>query len=880
MKLLRLRLKDYRGIDEHEVEPDPEGVTIVEGPNEVGKSSLAEALDLIFDRKDRSTANEVDAIIPVDRDVGPEVEVEMATGPYRFTYRKRFRKDAATELAIHEPTPENLTGDQAHDRALEILEETLDTDLWRALRVQQGTEVGQADLTDQTALSKALDQAAGGARIGDDEMALFDAVEDVYSEFWTSTGNRRKAYREQIAAVEGDDGLEDQVADLQRRYRELEDDVERSRTLEEELEAAKARLPDAEERQAEWAEKLTEIQRLDQARDQAKAEKETAEERLKSARQAAQQREDLIEAVAEAEETLEQDQAALEDARPALTRAEDAHEEARDALETARQAHKEAQTLERLRRRDLEHLRHRRELGRLAVAKERAEDAREAAQEARETLAAIQVDDALVDELTRAEMEVENLTDRLEEQGPTVHLAAGTDLSLRIDGEDRDLTADETLDAAVAEHISLEIPETLTLEIDAGRSTEDLRQALADAKEQRDRLLEDAGVATLAEARQANNKRRQAVQALDRANDRLAQALDGREFDALEEAVTSLEAQVDAYPAQRPDEPPLPDDLEAAQALHREVEAALEAAEQALEETRLDHERAQEALETQRDQVRELEFKVEATEQDLDEARQRLETARQEAPDDELQEVLEAREATLEEAMASLGAAEQALQEANPEAVRAQAENAKEVLDRTRREVRELEKELEGLRGILRAREQEGLHEQLEGKRAELAHARRDLDAVRRRAQAAQLLYEVMEEERSKARQAYVGPLREEIERLGRIVYGDGFQVSLDEDLTLRARTFRGRTVPYDSLSVGAKEQLSILTRLACATIVADDGGVPLLLDDALGYSDPSRLEAMGAVLATAGRDCQVIVLTCMPDRYRHVGSAKVARLG
>lgn len=880
MKLLRIRLKDYRGIDEHEVEPDPEGVTIIEGPNEIGKSSLAEALDLIFDRKDRSTANEVDAVVPVDRDVGPEVEIEMATGPYRFTYLKRFRKDAATQLTIHEPTPEDLTGDQAHDRALEILEETLDTDLWGALRVQQGTGVSQADLTDQTALSKALDQAASGSRIGDDEMDLFEAVEVTYKEFWTATGNKRKAYRQRIEAVEGAEGLEAQVAELERRYRALEDDVERSRQLEEEIETAKAQLPQLEDRQETWAEKLDEIERLDQALEKAVAQEETAVERLERAGQDLERREALIETVEDAEEALEDAGAILEQQRPALERVQEAHEEARAAHEAAREAHQEAQATERLRRRDLEHLRRRRELGRLAVTQKRVQDARQEAKRARKALAGIQVDDEMVDALTRAEMEVESLRHRLEEQGPTLHLTTETDLAVEVDGEVQKLEAGQELEVTVPEHLALEVPDLLSLEIDAGRSTEELRRDLEAAETKRSRLLEDAGADDLAEAREANDARRQAEQALQRAEDQQAQALDGASFDELEAAAEHLEAQVESYPDQRPDGPELPEDTDEAQRLHQEAEKALETAEQTLEDARLDQEQAQQALEAQRDQIRELEFQAQAAEQSLTQARERLEVARKTATDDELEQVLEARETELEKATTARKQAQAALEKANPEAVRAKAANAEEVLERTRRQVRQLEKEFEGLRGSLRAREQEGLHEKLEHKRAELAHAQRELDGVRRRAQAAKLLYEVMEEERTKARQAYVGPLREEIERLGRIVYGDGFQVTLDEDLTIRSRTLRGRTVPYDSLSIGAKEQLSILTRLACAITVAEDGGGPLLLDDALGYSDPSRLEAMGAVLSTAGRDCQVIVMTCMPDRYRHVGSAKIERLG
>jgi uncharacterized protein YhaN len=52
-----------------------------------------------------------------------------------------------------------------------------------------------------------------------------------------------------------------------------------------------------------------------------------------------------------------------------------------------------------------------------------------------------------------------------------------------------------------------------------------------------------------------------------------------------------------------------------------------------------------------------------------------------------------------------------------------------------------------------------------------------------------------------------------------------------------------------------------------------------VIIDDALGYSDPTRLEGIGAALARAGEGAQVIVLTCMPDRYAGIGSATVVRM-
>ena len=93
-------------------------------------------------------------------------------------------------------------------------------------------------------------------------------------------------------------------------------------------------------------------------------------------------------------------------------------------------------------------------------------------------------------------------------------------------------------------------------------------------------------------------------------------------------------------------------------------------------------------------------------------------------------------------------------------------------------------------------------------------------------------------------------------------------------------RTLDGTMLDVDQLSTGAREQLGVLARLACATIVSPkDGGAPVMIDDALGWSDPQRLQGMGAAIAAAGKQCQVVVLTCTPGRYSHVGSAQVVSL-
>lgn len=161
MILHRLRLTNFRGVADREIAFPDHGVVVVCGPNEVGKTSMLEALDLLLTYRDRSNHRDVKAVKPANADVGAEVEAEISTGPYRFVYRKRFHKGAKTELDIIEPRREQLSGDDAHERVEAMLAETLDTKLWDAQRVLQSASTHAVNLSGSDALSRALDAAAG-----------------------------------------------------------------------------------------------------------------------------------------------------------------------------------------------------------------------------------------------------------------------------------------------------------------------------------------------------------------------------------------------------------------------------------------------------------------------------------------------------------------------------------------------------------------------------------------------------------------------------------------------------------------------------------------------------------------------------------------------
>ncbi len=121
----------------------------------------------------------------------------------------------------------------------------------------------------------------------------------------------------------------------------------------------------------------------------------------------------------------------------------------------------------------------------------------------------------------------------------------------------------------------------------------------------------------------------------------------------------------------------------------------------------------------------------------------------------------------------------------------------------------------------------------------------------------------------AEAQARYTQDRLDAVERLGRL--------ASEENCRFRvvSRTLAGRTFPFESLSGGAREQISLLTRVACAQMMAPHEGIPLILDDALGYTGPERLRAMGTILARAARKCRILILTRVPDRYLHAGPVK-----
>jgi DNA repair exonuclease SbcCD ATPase subunit len=78
--------------------------------------------------------------------------------------------------------------------------------------------------------------------------------------------------------------------------------------------------------------------------------------------------------------------------------------------------------------------------------------------------------------------------------------------------------------------------------------------------------------------------------------------------------------------------------------------------------------------------------------------------------------------------------------------------------------------------------------------------------------------------------------------------------------------------MPFDKLSMGARDQLALISRMAYADLLQAAGRPTLImLDDALVHADAQRLAAMQRVLADVATRHQVLVFTCHPEPWQHM---------
>ncbi|KQM20826.1 AAA family ATPase [Novosphingobium sp. Leaf2] len=871
LRIRRLAISNFRKFREpFAIEGLSDGLNIIIEPNETGKSTVLEALRAAFFVR-HSTKNQLaSSYAPYGENVAPEIEVGFDIAGEQWSVAKKLLKSPSIE--VRGPTGRDQ-GEAAEERLQQLLGFERDSSRSRDLNTYGALGllwVGQAEALEVSAPGRmvrdsvhATLEAEVGAIMGGGSYDRVRArVDQQYAELWTATGRptgKQALAKERLETAEAASKIaSERLAALEASFSELESDHSRLRVLDKELaddtetharknlvastETARSAAQLLHTRRAEYqavAGKARGLEELLQRHDAAKAALTVTSQKADKSRIA---RSEIAAEMALACDRANAAKAAHTEARTnynaarvLLTGGEKQVEAARIAAasEAARQRHCKLISLEE------------------GLASAKAVKA-----------AGISVGDLTnLDELERAilksRIELEAAATRIELVGSTEGITIqGKPLGVGeqiLDGETR---------------IELEGGATLIIRPPAASASTSARlvksqAALAD-------MLTKLGHSDVSVARNAHDASRQAegeIKTLLTQIEALTQPDTLLDLRAGPEALKLLVAAMTNVPASGIIEHP---DIAALKLAVEEMEITSARAEGA-------HDAAIEALRKLEEQDRPLAAaEVEAA------SDQRNATAL--VADIEAHADFAALTDALAEARGSAADYAVKLAEAEQNASAhdiAAIERKIAVIDARAAAAngtkRKLETDIARLEGTIESEGGKGLAQRAaaaleEAEAASLAYGR-----IREEAETIKLLRDTLELARLETSRTYVGPVAKRAKRhVERLL--PGCELSYSEDLGLQSIIRGNIDEGCGNLSRGTQEQLGILTRLAVADMLLEQGRpVSLILDDPLVFSDDARLDLMTEILLDASKRMQVILLTCRDRAFRHVEGARLS---
>jgi hypothetical protein len=862
MKISALRLFNVkrfggRGVA---IEDIGDGVNVLSEANEFGKSTSFEALHALFFQPHSSVSADVRSLRP-DSGGNPLVEADIATAEGRFRITKQYyggRSARVTDLGsgrlmAQADEAENfiaglIRGGSAGPAGL----------LW----VRQG-------ITGIEARRKSEEDSEKQARAG--------LLESVQGEVEAITGGRRMAEIARVVSEEIEKLVTKRGPKAGGRYAAAIETRDRLTAEEQRLSAEVTSLRAALDQRAAAARRLSELEQP-QDRQERRAAVEKAQTALNTAKsqremlnaaeakwQLSRDRRDLLAqnlgTLLEAQEKAQALRSRLGEAELRHVQTAEKRREAAAAMSKAR-AQAEAAEQQEQEARDLlarldAALKARDAAERHAALQERlkqAEDTRLALEQAEARHALVKIDPKAIDNLQTLDVEIARLRAIGDAARPSMIVAyeQGAAHSVELDGVA--LTDGEERRYDGEAHLS--VPGIGAITLRSNRPAPD-DSRLKQAVEKRRALLAALEAADLAAVRARHEQAQQIAVEMQGLRSRLS-ALAPAGLAKLREEVAAQEPAA-AEAVEITGEP------EEIRAAHAQSDDNRKAARQALREAEPLQRIADEAFIAAQTDLAALRAELVQIEVTLGPEDGRADRQRELSGQlDEAVRKLEADRAELQKLRDSA---------ADLESVEAALRRARSVEEVAEKEAAALRETIAELNGLIRALADDAVEEKWHETREALSAANARVAAFEKEVGILQRLSSALENARTEASDLYLKPVITELRPLLGLLFDD-VAISFD-DKTLLPRTIlrNGQEEEVERLSGGMREQLSVLTRLAFARLLARDGRpTPVILDDALVYSDDDRIEKMFDALHRQSRDQQIIVFSCRQRAFQKLG--------
>lgn len=863
MKITALRLFNVKRFANRGVaiEGIGDGVNVLCAPNEFGKSTSFEALHALFFQSHMSTASEVRAIRPYSGG-NPVVEADIETTSGKYRIAKQFYGGRSAQifdlkdgrLTAQADEAENfisslvqggtkgpagllwvrqgITGIDKRSRAEEDSEKQVRVDLLESVQGEVEAVTGgrrMADVMASTAQElSVLVTATGRAKAGGRYATAIDERDRLLAEEQKLAAevrvlrdalDRRTAVTRRLSELE----LDEDRAARREAIEQAEAALEAVKAQADRINQAEVRLELARERHmALFDEERRFVEALDQA--------QSLRERAAAADKRKLENEKLRETIAGETEAIRQKQMSAEADEVSARTVLDNHQAAVRAAEAAAQ------------------------IGELKDRLAQAEQARQMLEEAEAALVHAQIPEGAVDELMGLDVQLASERARREVGLPTVTIHYDPDTASKISLGDRALADGET--HGYDGNATLRAPGIGTVELRANLSSID-DSKLGELELRRSTLLASMGVADLSGAQMQQVQAQQIDIQIRKAKTQL-DLLAPNGIAKLREAIADC-AVIDSDAVQ--------------------IEGSVDEVHTMLDNATLLRKQAGQELQAidARRSAADNDFAMISAEQatidaeakglmailgpEADRQARQLEISNRMEP---LAADLTAVETEVEELRAKGGDV------ASAQAAVARLRSVEKGIDD---EIAQLREQRAELNGTIRTRSDEAVEETWQEAEERLAAAENRVAAFANEVKILQRLMDALETARTDARDLYLQPVMAELKPLLGLLFDDA-AITFDEKTLLPQTIVRGGVEEeIDRLSGGMREQLSVLTRLAFARLLASDGRpAPVILDDALVYSDDDRIEKMFDALHRQAQAQQIIVFSCRQRAFQRLG--------
>ena len=889
MRIKSAHVRNYRILRDATVR-FADGITLVSGPNESGKSTLVEAIRAALFVKAKGTGE----FQRLGDPAGASVDLEIETGLGTATLSKRFQNGASLTLPGRPTIQDSDEAEAALGRLLKTGDAPLSgrtanaraalSGVWGHLFVAQGS-AGTQPLGDPNIDGKlrvSLSAAPGSIAFSAEDNRVAAEVQNRFSFLFTKNG-----YKTGSAAKTAEDAL----AEAKRKRGECltalgnrEEVARRIGETTQKLDHLRVSIATARK---ELGEKRSDLDTIENKRAKLKKLGETAETQAKEASE--------LETLKEEVEELQKEIKKLEREKTTVDNhvriSGEALSSAKSDLEEAKAAHTKAESLveslrnqERILRLQTDEWNERNEADRKIAewnAVDELERASSKAAEDRDRIAAVSDNDVNVarnikSELdsARAALEALGVRIRPEEGGEPVRagesgLPAGKET---IFTDDFDLVVGKTI---------------VHVRLGGDKGLAESRGALKAAEDALKARLGAFGCATMEELGHLRVRRAAAEATADSKANELKKRLGGKETSVVKLEADTAEAAAKAAKSNLANEQlePLADETAEAEAKRRIGDlsekigqATKEAGEKrtSAEECEQLVKTAERTLDEDMDNAAEIKQKL-----GIRSALLKSKLADYHGDANELARVAKNARAAADDAAAAMEPLQDEIDGLAPDAVSAEAENLEKKIVGLEDELDRKNVDLNQAIGEMKSDGRGDPNANLRDAEAEVSRAQDAFEVQKRLADAVRLLHETVEDERRAVGAALAAPLRDKAQPYLETLFGPrvrtavtGLSGLVGETPAIVLERDDGNFGLAD-LSGGAAEQVATAMRLAMAEVLAEehDGCLPVVLDDAFANSDPARVVNIQRMLRLArNHGLQIILLTCEPDRYLALG--------